>query len=203
MSLKERVYSVLVVSASESFNAATKELLPFSGYQPVHTATNVSEAKRHIAARGFDFVIINSPLPDESGTRFAIDCCRSQTTVVLILSRPEVHAEVHDKVAEHGVFTLSKPTNRNTFLQALSWMSSARERLRKMEQKTSSIEERMEEIRIVNRAKFLLISELKMTEPEAHHYIEKNAMDNCIPKKEAAENIIKLYSRPNAPEQRV
>lgn len=194
MGLKEHVYSVLVVSASESFNAATKELLPSSEYQPVHTATNVSEARRYIVARGFDFVIINSPLPDESGTRFAIDCCRSQTTVVLILSRSDVHAAVHDKVAEHGVFTLSKPTNRNILLLALSWMSSARERLRKMEQKTSSIEERMEEIRIVNRAKCLLISELKMTEPEAHHYIEKNAMDNCIPKKEAAENIIRLYS---------
>ncbi|MBC8609506.1 Probable transcriptional regulatory protein pdtaR [uncultured Ruminococcus sp.] len=194
MSLKECVYSVLVVSASERFNVAVKELLPSSGYQPVHIATNVSEAKRYIAAREVDFVIINSPLPDESGTRFAIDCCRSQTTVVLILSRSDVHAEVHDKVAEHGVFTLSKPTSKNLLLQALSWMSSTRERLRKMEQKTSSIEERMEEIRIVNRAKCLLISKLKMTEPEAHHYIEKNAMDNCIRKKEAAENIIHLYS---------
>ena len=52
----------------------------------------------------------------------------------------------------------------------------------------------MEEIRIVNRAKCLLISELKMTESEAHRYIEKNAMDNCIPKRKAAENIIKIYS---------
>ncbi len=194
MSLKECVYSVLIVSASQSFNTAITELLPPSGYQPVYTVTNVSEAKRCIAARGFDFVIINSPLPDESGTRFAIDCCHSQTTVALILSRSDVHAEVHNKVVEHGVFTLPKPTNRVILLQALNWMSSARERLRKMEQKTSSIEERMKEIRIINQAKCLLISELKMTEPEAHHYIEKNAMDNCIPKKEAAENIIKLYS---------
>ena len=178
MSLKEHVYSVLIVSASENFHVAITELLPSSGYQPIYTATNISEAKRYIAARGFDFVIINSPLPDESGTRFAIDCCRSQTTVVLILSRSDVHAEVYDKVAEHGVFTLPKPTNRAILLQALSWMSSARELLRKLEQKTSSIEERMDEIRIVNRAKCLLISELKMTEPEAHHYIEKNAMDN-------------------------
>ena len=194
MSLKERIYSVLVVSASENFNAAAKELLPSSGYNPVHSANNVSEAKRYIAARSFDFVIVNSPLPDESGIRFAIDCCRSQTTVVLLLARSDVHAEVHDKVTEHGVFTLSKPTNRATLMQALSWMSSARERLRKMQQKTSSIEERMEEIRIVNRAKCLLISELKMTESEAHRYIEKNAMDNCIPKKEAAKKVIKLYS---------
>lgn len=194
MSLKERVYSVLIVSASGSFNAAAAEILPLSQYQPVYTATSVSKAKRFIATRSFDFVIINSPLPDESGIRFAIDCCRSHTTVVLILSRTDVHDEVHDKVAEHGVFTLPKPTSKPMILQALSWMSSARERLRKLEQKTFSIEERMEEIRIINRAKCLLISELKMSEPEAHHYIEKNAMDNCITKKKAAENIIKLYS---------
>ena len=78
--------------------------------------------------------------------------------------------------------------------QALSWMASARERLRNLEQKTLSIEERMEEIRIVNRAKYLLISELKMAEPDAHHYIEKYAMDNCISKRDAAQNIIKIYS---------
>jgi AmiR/NasT family two-component response regulator len=194
MGLKERIYSVLLVSSSASFNTATTEMLPSSNYQPVYVVTSVNEAKRYIAERNFDFVIINSPLPDESGTRFAIDCCRSQATVVLILAKNDVHAEVHDKVVDHGVFTLPKPTSRLILLQALSWMSSARERLKKMEQKTSSIEERMEEIRIVNRAKCLLISELKMTEPEAHHYIEKNAMDNCITKKQAAENIIKLYS---------
>lgn len=194
MSLKERVYSVLIVSASDSFKNAAADMLPPSQYQPICAAASVSEAKRYITAREFDFVIINAPLPDAPGTRFAIDCCRSQTTVVLILSRADVYAEVYDKVAEHGVFTLPKPTNKSILLQALHWMSSARERLRKMEQKTSSIEERMQEIRIVNRAKCLLISELKMTESEAHHYIEKNAMDNCIPKKEAAENIIKLYS---------
>ena len=73
-------------------------------------------------------------------------------------------------------------------------MSSARERLRKSEKKTLSIEEKMEEIRIVNRAKWLLISELKMDEQGAHRYIEKQAMDRCISKKVIAEEIIKTYS---------
>ncbi|MEW9124364.1 response regulator receiver and ANTAR domain protein [Alkalibaculum bacchi] len=194
MSLKEQVYSLLLVSCSESFNTAIAGMFPTSQYQPVRIATSVSEAKRYIATRDFDFVIINSPLPDESGTRFAIDCCRSQTTVVLILVKNDVHSEVHDKVAEHGVFTLPKPTSRTTMIQGLNWMSSARERLRKLEQKTLSIDKRMEEIRIINRAKFLLISKLKMTEPDAHHYLERSAMNNCISKKEAAQNIIKMYS---------
>lgn len=194
MSLKERVYSVLVVSAAENFNIFLTELLPESEYRPVHTVSSISAAKRAFAERTFDFVIINSPLPDAIGTRFAIDTCNSKGTVVLLIVRAELHAEVYDKVAEQGVFTLQKPTLKSTIVTALSWMSSARERLRKTENKTLSIEEKMEEIRIVNRAKWLLISEIKMDEPEAHRYIEKQSMDRCVPKREVAEEIIKTYS---------
>ena len=52
----------------------------------------------------------------------------------------------------------------------------------------------MEEIRIVNRAKWLLIGELKLDEPEDHRYIEKQAMDRCVSKRVVAEEIIKTYS---------
>lgn len=194
MSLDTRTYSVLVVSSSEAFNNATRQLLSPSDYQPVHFTSNISEAKRYLVERSFDFVIINSPLPDDNGTRFAIDCCRSMTTAVLLLARNDVYAEIHNKVVSYGVFTLPKPTSKPIMVQALDWLTSARERLRKLEKKTLSVEERMEEIRIVNRAKILLVSELQMTEPEAHRYIEKQAMDACVSKREIAEGIIKTYS---------
>ena len=194
MSLKERVYSVLIVSAAESFNDALSALLPNSKYSPTHFVSNISAAKRALAERAFDFVIINSPLPDDIGTRFAIDTGSSKETVVLLMVRAELQAEIYDKVAEHGVFVLPKPTSKPTMAIALSWLSSAREKLRKTEKKTLSIEEKMEEIRIVNRAKWLLIRELKLDEPEAHRYIEKQAMDRCVSKKVIAEEIIKTYS---------
>ena len=194
MSLKERVYSVLIVSTAESFNDALSALLPNSKYSPTHFVSNISAAKRALAERAFDFVIINSPLPDDIGTRFAIDTGSSKETVVLLMVRAELQAEIYDKVAEHGVFVLPKPTSKPTMAIALSWLSSAREKLRKTEKKTLSIEEKMEEIRIVNRAKWLLIRELKMDEQGAHRYIEKQAMDRCISKKVIAEEIIKTYS---------
>ena len=40
----------------------------------------------------------------------------------------------------------------------------------------------------------ILIRELKLDEPEAHRYIEKQAMDRCISKRIVAEEIIKTYS---------
>ena len=194
MSLKERVYSVLIVSAAEGFNDALSALLPTSKYSPTNFVSNISTAKRALAERAFDFVIINSPLPDDIGTRFAIDTGSSKETVVLLMVRAELQAEIYDKVAEHGVFVLPKPTSKPTMAIALSWLSSAREKLRKTEKKTLSIEEKMEEIRIVNRAKWLLISELKMDEQGAHRYIEKQAMDRFVSKKVVAEEIIKTYS---------
>ena len=194
MSLKERVYSVLIVSAAEGFNDALATLLPTSKYSPTNFVSNISAAKRALAERAFDFVIINSPLPDDIGTRFAIDTGSSKETVVLLMVRAELQAEIYDKVAEHGVFVLPKPTSKPTMAVALSWLSSAREKLRKSEKKTLSIEEKMEEIRIVNRAKWILIRELKLDEPEAHRYIEKQAMDRCVSKRVVAEEVIKTYS---------
>ena len=194
MSLKERVYSTLIVSAAERFNRTLATMLPTSKYSPIHFASNISAAKRALTERSFDFVIINSPLPDDVGTRFAIDSANSKESVVLLMVGAELQEEIYDKVAEHGVFVLSKPISKQTMVIALSWLSSAREKIRKTEKKTLSIEEKMQEIRIVNRAKWILIRELKFDEPEAHRYIEKQAMDRCISKRIIAEEIIRTYS---------
>ncbi len=194
MSLKERVYSVLVVSAAEKTNIALSELLADFRCQPVRFAASVAAGKRAWSERSYDFVIVNSPLPDDAGLRFAIDLESARGTVVLLLVKAELHDELREKVSEYGVFTLPKPLSRPVLSLALGWMASARERLRLVEKKTLSFEEKMEEIRLVNRAKWLLISELKMDEPQAHRYIEKQAMDRCVSKKEVAEEIVKTYS---------
>lgn len=194
MRLEKRIYSVLVVSAAENFNSVIKELLPEANFYPVAFCASITSAKRALAEREYDFVIINAPLPDDIGARFAIDTCKSTSSSVLILVKADSHAEIREKVYTHGVFTLPKPTSKPTITMAIGWMSSTRERMRGFEKKTLSIEEKMEEIRFVNRAKWLLISELHMDEPEAHRYIEKQAMDRCVSKKIIAEEIIKTYS---------
>ena len=194
MGLKERVYSVLVVSASKNFNDALQPLLPESQYGPVKYVASVSLAKRMLADRPYDYVIVNSPLPDDAGVRFAIDTSNSKETVVLLLVRSELHEDVYERVFEHGVFTLPKPTSKPLINLALGWMASARERLRRSEKKTLSIEEKIGEIRLVNRAKWLLIDNLQMTEPEAHRCIEKQAMNRCISKRVVAQEIIDKYA---------
>ena len=195
MGLPEHIYSVLVVSASDKFNESLRRLLPENRYSPVIAAADVSGARRRLLEERYDLVIINTPLPDDFGTRLALDVCASSGTGVLLLVGAEHYPDVNARVSPYGVLVLSKPTSAQLLSQSLLLLCGTRERLRRMEQKTASIEEKMEEIRMVNRAKWLLIEQLKMTEQDAHRYIEKQAMDRCVTKRVIAEQILSPYKQ--------
>ena len=190
----DNLYSVLVVSAAEKFNDTIASLLPSNSYYPVRYVSNIAAAKRAFLEQRYDFVIINTPLPDELGARFAMDTCSGSGTVALLLVRSDIYEEVCDKVTASGVFTISKPTTVQVLAQALRWMGAVRERLRRLEKKATSIEEKMEEIRLVNRAKWLLIEKRHMSEADAHRHIEKQARDRCITRREVSLDIIQTYS---------
>ena len=193
MVFDSRSYSVLVVSSAEKFFDAIHPLLPENTFYPVDTVTSVAAAKRAVLEKNYDFVVINTPLRDDFGTRFAIDMSAEKNTICLMLVKSEMHEEIRQKVMEHGVFTLSKPTSSAAMTLGLEWMMTVRERMRKTETKATSIEDKMQEIRLVNKAKWLLIENLQMSEQDAHRYVEKQAMDRCVPKREVATEIIKTY----------
>ena len=193
MVFQERTYSVLIVTASDSFTNNVMPLLPMTDYWPVTTARSVGEARRRIAETAFDIVLINAPLPDDFGMRLAIDICTNSGAGVLLMVKNDLFNDIYAKVVNYGVITLSKPTNLQMVTQSLRILCATRERMRQMEAKQATVEEKIEEIRLVNHAKWLLIQCLSMTESEAHRYIEKQSMDERISKREVAENIIKTY----------
>lgn len=193
MDFTEHCYSMLLVSSSAKFNESMLCLLPENRYKPIKIASDVTSARRYLLENRFDIVLINTPLPDDFGTRLALDICENSGTGVLLLVKAEHYPDINARVSPYGVLAVSKPTSAQIISQSLMLLCGTRERLRRMEQKTASIEEKMEEIRIINRAKWLLIEQLKMTENEAHRYIEKQAMDRCVTKRVIAENILTTY----------
>ena len=186
-------YSVLLVSASATFMDSVLPLLPERSFSPITKAPDVSSARRCLLERSYDLLIINAPLPDEFGTRLALDVCSRSGAGVMLLVKAEHYPDIEARVTPQGVLVMSKPTSSQLFAQSVRMLCITRERLRSMEKKTATIEEKMEEIRLVNRAKWLLIEELKMTEQEAHRYIEKQAMDRCVTRRAVAEQILSTY----------
>ena len=194
MVFQSNTYSVLLVSASAKFNTAMLSALPPTDYWPVTVAANISEARRRTLEEEYDLILINAPLPDGDGQQFALDVCANTESGLLLLIKSEIYEEVYYRLLPAGAVTLPKPRNMDRIMQTVRILCAIRERLRSAKQKQSTVEEKMEELRLVNRAKWLLISSLGMDEPQAHRTIEKQAMDRCIPKKKVAEEIISTYS---------
>ena len=186
-----RSYSVLSVAAAEKFHTSLRELLPSGRYDPVHSAFDAAEARRRILERRYDIIVISAPLRDEFGTHLAQHFAENSGAGILLLVKPEYYSDVSAQVTPLGVLTLAKPTSPQLMLQCMELLCGTRERLRRMEQKSASIEDKMAEIRLVNRAKWVLIERQGMSEQDAHRYIEKQAMDRCVAKRVIAEEILR------------
>ena len=190
MSLKEKTYSVLVVSASQNLITSMHDLLSSSKFETVKYTASVSSAKRANLEKAYDIVIIDTPLPDETGDDLAIDLSTNEASIVMMLVHYDLYDEIHENYSKYGIFVASKPTSDEVLAHSLNWLESARERTRSYEKKTLSIEDKMQEIRLVNQAKLILITDKGMSEDEAHKYISKQAMDKCVSKGVIAEEIL-------------
>ncbi len=194
MIFRENTYSVLMVTASREFGSRLSALLPASEYWPAVSAGSGGETRRRLLDASFDIVLINSPLPDESGIRLAEDIEQGGDTGILLFVKNDLYDEIYTKVCEKGIMVLPKPTSGQLVEQAVRLLCTVKERLRSAQDRQATVEDKIREIRIVNRAKWLLIERDKMTEKEAHYCIERNAMNARISRKEAAERIIAKYS---------
>lgn len=193
MLFQETTYSVLLVTASEKNRQSMMGLLPTSDFYPIAAAGSIAEAKRILAEKSYDIIIINAPLPDDFGLHLAMNACSNSDAGVLLLVDNERYNAIYAQAIPYGVMTLSKPTTVPILTQTLRILCATRERMRQASARQATLEEKMEEIRLVNQAKWLLIQNLSMTEQEAHRYIAKHAMDLRLSKRQIAENIIKTY----------
>ena len=193
MTQAEHVYSVLIVSAQEKLNKMILPALSGGRYDPVTVVDSIAKAQRKLVDADYDLVIINAPLPDDFGRKFAVDVCSESERVAVMTVRSDMFDEIASSMTSKGVMVIKRPLDENRLDEMLGVMCSIRERLRRIKKKTQTLEEKMEEIRLVNRAKWALIKSCHMTEENAHRYIQKQAMDLCLSKKETAENILKTY----------
>ncbi len=194
---KESVYRVLVASASEAFNRSLLPWLSDSAYDPVTVVGSAGAAKRMLLERGADLLLINTPLPDETGCRLAASAAADYGLGVLLFVGHEWYGETSAELMQSGVLTLSKPSAKQTVMQAVRLLCASRERLRQLEARNASLEEKLAELRLVSRAKCLLISRYAMTEETAHRYLEKLAMDRCVPKRTVAQEILDGFLQEN------
>ena len=112
---------------------------------------------------------------------------------ILLLVPNEHFDEISYRVEGYGILTITKPFEPFYFYNMMKIAIAVQYRVQILSSQTIKLKVKMEEIKQVNRAKMLLMQQLKMTEAEAHRYLEKEAMDRGLKRIALAEEIIRMY----------
>ncbi|MDO4286944.1 MAG: ANTAR domain-containing protein [Eubacteriales bacterium] len=188
--------NILLITASKKSADMLLNLLQSGRWQPARIliASSCNEARRLLIENNVDLILINTPLPDEFGHDFAVHACQNTLAGVLMLVKAELAPSVSERVEQEGVFVITKPISRPIFYQSLHLVNSSRMRVYTLQKENRKLRQRIEDMRVINRAKCLLIAEKHMSEDEAHSYIEKQAMNYRQTRRDIAEEIIRSFT---------
>ena len=185
--------NVLIVSSSKKQTAFFAEVLNAASISQSMSLQSCMEARRVLLERDFDLVIVDAPLPDETGVDFSRHVAAKGISQVILAVNNEYFDAVSAVCENDGILTISKPVNKNVFWSALTLAKSAQNRLNNKKNDDAKLKQKIEDIRIINKAKSVLMSYMNMSEHEAHRHIEKQAMDVRSAKRTVAEKIIKAF----------
>lgn len=180
----------LIASAGVNANEYLARHIAELGYaRPVIVASG-GEARRRLAEKDFEIVVINTPLPDEFGHElgtYAVECSHAG---VLLLAKSGTAEQISGNLQQNGVLVLAKPFSSAQFRQAVQMASSCCRRLAPLLEENARLTDKIAQLRLVDRAKCMLIERRGMTEAEAHRLIEKQAMDTRTSRGEVASALL-------------
>lgn len=182
--------STLIITSGDKGKELLQRVLTEMGFDQLSVCTGGSESRRLFTDGDWDVIVINAPLTDENGHDLATHAAAQTSAGVVLLVRAEIADEVAERVEDAGVLVVSKPLNRQLLHSALKMALAARRRLTGLAQQNNLLQKKIEDIRLVDRAKCALIQYRQLTEPQAHKYIEQEAMDSRKSRRVVAEEIL-------------
>ncbi|MDR2646918.1 MAG: ANTAR domain-containing protein [Oscillospiraceae bacterium] len=188
---------ILFVSGSQKAAEEFAEFLTVSIGAVVDIQTSAADVSEMLARKTppqYDCCVLNIPLADEFGNRTAVQLAQRTKSQILVLSPREHDAQLRAKLQSHGVMILQKPIGKQALLMAIQLTECVQIRIENVAlQSELTLQEKLSEMKLIQRAKLVLISRLGLTEPQAQRHLEKQAMNLRITKREVAMNVLNLY----------
>lgn len=186
---------ILLVSKKGKSKDMLTQLLEMDATPQIIAVYTEEEAIHQMERNEFDLVIINSPLERETGVELAMYTAEKYASGILFAVQNKYADVIAQKLEPYGVLVVGKPIVRAFFNQAVKFADATRQRVMSLKEENMHLQLKLEEMKIISRAKCVLIQYLSMSEMQAHKYIEKRAMDLRQSKYLVAKQILKAYEQ--------
>lgn len=183
--------NVLIVSSNKNAADVLTKFLNETFRCSVRTVSSASEARGIISgSSSWELVMINIPLSDERGIELAEYITENTPAGCIVMIKAESAEKIMDWADKCNIIVASKPFSRQVLYQIVKAVEMSVRRTWALYQETVRLEKKIDEIKLIDKAKFQLMQYKNMTEDEAHSYIEQYAMRKRKKKVIAASEII-------------
>ncbi|WP_405151572.1 response regulator [Sphaerisporangium sp. NBC_01403] len=173
-----------------------KEMLEEEGYAVVGEAGDGESAVKLALEQRPDLVILDVKMPILDGISAAERIVSERVAPCLILTAFS-QRDLVERARDAGAMAyLVKPFTKSDLVPAIEMAVSRHEEIAALEREVSTLGERLETRKLVERAKGLLMAEHGWTEPQAFRWIQKASMDRRMSMRQVAQAVVQEAQGP-------
>ena len=160
-----------------------------AGYNVVGEGADGEEAIKLATELEPDLVVMDIKMPKLDGISAAEKIAELKIPVVLLTAFSQ--ADLVARAAEAGAMAyVTKPFKPSDLLPAVQIALSRHEELTSLEAEIADLNDRLETRKLMDRAKGLLQTKMKLSEPDAFRWIQKASMDRRLTMAQVAKAVI-------------
>lgn len=181
---------VLIAEDEALIRLDLREMLQEEGFTVVGEAADGEQAVEMAVELNPDLVICDVKMPKMDGITAAAQIADKRIAPVVILTAFS-QRDLIERARDAGAMAyLVKPFQKRDLLPAIEMATSRFAEIRQLESEVTDLRDRLEARKLIERAKGVLMTEHRMTEPEAFRWIQRAAMDNRTSMKAVAELVL-------------
>ena len=181
---------VLVAEDETLIRLDSVEILTGAGYPVVGDAETGEKAVDLAREHTPDLVVMDVKMPVMDGLTAAKIIAEEKIAPVVMLTAFSQRDLVESAREAGAMAYVVKPFSESDLIPAIEVAAARFDELRALESEVSSLAEKFETRKLVDRAKSLLISKMSLSEADAFRWIQKTSMDRRLTMREVAETVV-------------
>jgi AmiR/NasT family two-component response regulator len=188
--VNKSAFRVVIAEDEALIRLDLKEMLEEEGYQVVGEAGDGETAVKLAISLRPDLVILDVKMPILDGLSAAEQIATERLAPVVILTAFS-QRELVDRARDAGAMAyVVKPFTKADLVPAIEMAVSRFQEVRALESEVSTLRDRLEIRKLLDRAKGMLQAEHGLSEPEAFRWIQKTSMDRRVSMREVAQAVL-------------
>ena len=181
---------VLVAEDETLIRLDIVEILTGAGYEVVGEADNGEKAVELARETTPDLVVMDVKMPVMDGITAAKAIAEERIAPVVMLTAFSQRDLVESAREAGAMAYVVKPFSENDLIPAIEVAAARFDEIRALEEEVTSLADKFETRKLVDRAKSVLTTKMGLSEPEAFRWIQKTSMDRRLSMREVAETVI-------------